>query len=312
MNVHKDIEACAERIAPYIHNTPVLSSEVINTLCGAELFFKCENFQKMGAFKMRGATNAVLQLSASQKQKGVITHSSGNFAQALALAALKLGIKAHIVMPSNSPEVKKKAVKGYGGLITECEPTLSSRQHTAKTIQAVEGATFIHPFNDYNVVLGNATAGKELLEEIPGLELIVVPVGGGGLISGVSLSATCYGNNAKVIGAEPMKVDDAYRSLASGKIEQNESIDTIADGLKTNLGDITFNIIKNHVSEIIRVSEEDIVTAMQLIWERMKIIVEPSSAVTLAAILNTPATFKGKKIGILLSGGNVDLKKLPF
>lgn len=312
MNVHKDIEASAERIAPYIHNTAVLSSEAINALCGAELFFKCENFQKMGAFKMRGATNAILQLSTAQKQKGVITHSSGNFAQALALAALKLGIKAHIVMPNNSPEVKKKAVKDYGGLITECEPTLTSRQHTAKTIQAVEGATFVHPFNDYNVVLGNATAGKELLEEIPDLELIVVPVGGGGLISGISLSATCYGNNVKVIGAEPMNVDDAYRSMASGKIELNESIDTIADGLKTNLGDITFNIIKNHVSEIIRVSEEDIVKAMQLIWERMKIIVEPSSAVALAAILNTPTTFKGKKIGILLSGGNVDLKKLPF
>jgi threonine dehydratase len=285
---------------------------MINDISGAELFFKCENFQKMGAFKMRGATNAILQLSDGQKQKGVVTHSSGNFAQALALSAKSLGIKAYIVMPNNSPEVKKKAVKGYGGIITECEPTLEDREKTAAKIKQEKGATFVHPYNDFNVILGNASVGKELLEEYPDLDVIIVPVGGGGLISGVALSAISFGNNCRVIGAEPYSVDDAYRSLQSGKIESNLTTDTIADGLKTLLGDITFNIINNHVEKIIRVTEEEIVGAMQLIWERMKIIVEPSAAVTLAAVLKSKQEFKNKKVGMVLSGGNVDLKKLPF
>jgi threonine dehydratase len=285
---------------------------MINDISGAELFFKCENFQKMGAFKMRGATNAILQLSDGQKQKGVVTHSSGNFAQALALSAKSLGIKAYIVMPNNSPEVKKKAVKGYGGIITECEPTLEDREKTAAKIKQEKGATFVHPYNDFNVILGNASVGKELLEEYPDLDVIIVPVGGGGLISGVALSAISFGNNCRVIGAEPYSVDDAYRSLQSGKIESNLTTNTIADGLKTLLGDITFNIINNHVEKIIRVTEEEIVGAMQLIWERMKIIVEPSAAVTLAAVLKSKQEFKNKKVGMVLSGGNVDLKKLPF
>ena len=312
MDIKLDIVQSHKRISPYIHRTPILTSQMINDISGAELYFKCENFQKMGAFKMRGATNAILQLSDEQKQKGVVTHSSGNFAQALALSAKSLGIKAYIVMPSNSPEVKKKAVKGYGGIITECEPTLEDREKTAAQIQQEKGATFVHPYNDFNVILGNASVGKEILEEYPDLDLIIVPIGGGGLISGVALSAISFSDNCKVIGAEPYNVDDAYRSLQSGKIEYNLTSDTIADGLKTLLGDITFNIIKNHVEKIIRVTEEEIVEAMQLIWERMKIIVEPSAAVTLAVVLKSKQEFKNKKVGMVLSGGNVDLKKLPF
>ena len=312
MRIKKDIIASAERIAPYIHNTPILTSKAINKMAGAELFFKCENFQKMGAFKMRGATNAILQLSNAQKQKGVVTHSSGNFAQALALAAKSLGIKAYIVMPSNAPEVKKKAVKGYGGIITECTPTLEARERTAKQIQKDKGATFVHPFNDFNVILGNASAGKELLEIHPNLDYIIVPVGGGGLVSGTALSALSFSDNCTVIGAEPFEVDDAYRSLEAGEIVHNTTTNTIADGLKTSLGDITFNIIKNHVQEIIRVTEEEIIDAMRLIWERMKIIVEPSSATALAAVLKSKSQFANKKVGLLISGGNVDLKKLPF
>ena len=312
MEIRADIIQSHLRILPYIHNTPVFTSHIINTISGAELYFKCENFQKMGAFKMRGATNAILQLSSEQKSKGVVTHSSGNFAQALALAAKNLGIKAYIVMPKNAPDVKKNAVIGYGGLITECDPTLEARESTAKKLEEEKGATFVHPFNDFNVVLGNATAGKELLEEYPDLDIIVVPVGGGGLVSGVALSAIAFGNNCKVIGAEPLNVDDAYRSMEANKIMYNKSTDTIADGLKTSLGDITFNIINNHVEKIIRVTEKEIVDAMHLIWERMKIIVEPSSAVALAAVLKSKSAFSNKKVGLMMSGGNVDLSKLPF
>jgi threonine dehydratase len=281
-------------------------------MTGAKLYFKCENFQKMGAFKMRGATNAILQLSKEQQQKGVVTHSSGNFAQALALAAKNIGVKAYIVMPSNAPQVKKNAVKAYGGIITECEPTLEARETTANKIQQEKGATFVHPFNDFNVILGNASAGKELLEKHPDLDYIIAPVGGGGLISGTALSTQVFGNNCKVIGAEPQNVDDAYRSLKSGKIETNITTNTIADGLKTTLGDITFAIISNYVEKIITVTEEEIIAAMQLLWERIKIVVEPSSAVTLAAVLKSKKEFENKKVGLILSGGNVDLKHLPF
>jgi len=312
MEIKEDIEKSHQRISPYIHRTPIFTSQMINNITGARLYFKCENFQKMGAFKMRGATNAIMQLSKEQKQKGVVTHSSGNFAQALALSAKKLGIKAYIVMPKNSPAVKKKAVREYGGIITECEPTLEAREITAKKIQDNTGATFVHPFNDFNVVLGNASVGKELLEEQPDLDVIIVPVGGGGLISGVALSALSFSDHCQVIGAEPFNVDDAYRSLQSGKIEHNLTTETIADGLKTTLGDITFNIIMNHVQKIIRVTEDEIVAAMQLIWERMKIIVEPSSAVTLAAVLKSKSEFANKNVGLVLSGGNVDLGNLPF
>ncbi len=312
MDVKEDIISAHRRIKPYIHHTPVITSQALNKMAGAELFFKCENFQKMGAFKMRGATHALLQLSAEQQQKGVVTHSSGNFAQALALAAQNIGIKAYIVMPKDAPDVKKKAVQGYGGIITECEPTLTARETTAQQIQKEKGATFVHPYNDYNVILGNASTGKELLEKHSDLDIIIVPIGGGGLISGIALSVLSFGSNCTVVGAEPFAVDDAYRSLESGEIEQNTSIDTIADGLKTSLGDITFNIIKHHVEKIIRVNEEEIIEAMRLIWERMKIIIEPSSAVALAAVLKSKSEFTNKKVGVILSGGNVDVLNLPF
>lgn len=308
----RDVEEACARVKLYVHNTPVLKSSYLNELSGTEVFFKCENFQRMGAFKMRGATNAILQLSEAQKKAGVVTHSSGNFAQALSLAARNLGVKAYIVMPENAPEVKKEAVKGYGGIITESESTPIARETEAERIQKETGATFIHPSNDRNVILGNATAAAELLESHPDLDYVFTPVGGGGLIAGTSLSAKYFGINCKTIGGEPVEVDDAFRSLQSGKIEFNETTNTIADGLKTFLGDINFPIIKELVSEIIRVEEIEIISALKLIWERMKIIVEPSSAVALAALLRDKERFKNKKIGIIISGGNVDLSKLPF
>lgn len=301
-----------QRIKPYIHNTAIISSKLINEIVGADLYFKCENLQKMGAFKMRGAVNAILQLSDLQKKKGVITHSSGNFAQALSLAAKSLGVNAYIIMPSTATQVKKDAVKGYGVNVIECEPTLEARQKAAEEIEQREGATVIHPSNNIDVIMGQGTACKELLEKYNDLEYVFTPVGGGGLIAGTALAAFYFGSNCKVIGGEPLEADDAYRSLQSGKIESNLTTNTIADGLKTVLGDINFPIIQEHVDRIIRVTEEDIVNAMRLIWERMKIIVEPSSAVALAAVIKEKHLFKNKKIGIIISGGNVDLNKLPF
>lgn len=308
----EDFIGCHKRITPYVHNTPILSSRLLNKMAGAELFFKCENFQRMGAYKMRGSTNAILQLSEEQKSKGVVTHSSGNFAQALSLAAKSLGVRAYIVMPSSAPQVKQEAVKEYGGEIIICEPTLDARQTAAKKIEAEIGATFIHPSNDLNVIAGQGTACMELLQEHSNLDFVVVPVGGGGLIAGTALAAHYFGDNCKVIGAEPFEVDDAYRSLKSGKIEANETTNTIADGLKTQLGDKNFPLIQKYVDSIIRVTEEEIVSAMKLVWERMKIIIEPSSAVTFAAVLRENKRFQNKKVGIIISGGNVDLKNLPF
>ncbi len=307
-----DLADCSKRIQPYIHRTSVLTSSLLNEISGASIFFKCENFQRMGAFKMRGAANAILQLSKQQQSKGVVTHSSGNFAQALSLAAKSLGVKAYIVMPSTAPQVKKDAVKGYGGEIIECPPTLENREKAAAHIQKEKGATFLHPSNDLDVILGQGTAALELLEDHPNLEYIFTPVGGGGLIAGTALAAHYFGKDCKVIGGEPFEVDDAYRSLLSGTIETNATANTIADGLKTQLGDINFPIIQKHVSEIIRVEEQEIIKAMKLIWERMKIIIEPSCAVPFAALLREKHRFEHKKIGIVLSGGNVDLEKLPF
>lgn len=303
---------CHERIKPFVHNTPVLTSSQINTIVGAELYFKCENFQKMGAFKMRGAANAILQLSQEQKENGVVTHSSGNFAQALSLAAKNLGVKAYIVMPNSAPQVKKDAVRGYGGIVLECEPTLEARERESKRIQDEKSATFIHPSNDDDVILGQGTACMELLESYPNLDFVATPVGGGGLIAGTALAAHNFGKDCKTIGGEPMEVDDAFRSMISGKIETNISINTIADGLKTQLGDRNFPIILKYVDEIIRVSEEEIIAAMRLIWERLKIVCEPSSAVALAAIMREKEKFKNQKVGIIISGGNVDLSHLPF
>lgn len=306
------VSKCHKSIAPFIHNTPIHTSTLINEMVESQLFFKCENFQLAGSYKIRGATNAIMQLSEAQKAKGVITHSSGNFAQALSKAAKNLGIKAYIVMPSSAPKVKQAAVKQYEGEIIICEPTLQAREETARDIQQKTGATFIHPSNDTNVIIGQGTSAFELLQKQPNLDYIICPVGGGGLISGTCLAAQELNPNCKIIGAEPFEVDDAYRSLKSGKIESNDSTNTIADGLKTQLGDKNFPIIKQHVSEIIRVTENEIITAMQLVWERMKLIIEPSSAVTVAAVLKNKNQFKNSRIGIIVSGGNVDLSKLPF
>lgn len=308
----QDLTDCYNRISKYIHRTPVFTSQQLNQWSGAQLYFKCENFQRIGAFKMRGATNAVLQLSEEQKSKGVVTHSSGNFAQALALAAKNTNTQAYIVMPSNAPQVKKNAVKGYGAQIIECEPTVIARETAAKLIENEKGATFIHPYDNRNVIIGQATACMELLEDYTDLDVVVAPVGGGGLISGTALAAHFFSDKCKVIGAEPDEVNDAYRSMQSGNIETNSSTNTIADGLKTNLGTLNFPIIQQHVQEIVTVSESEIVASMKLIWERMKLVVEPSSAVALAAVLKNKNSFTNQKVGIILSGGNVDLTALPF
>lgn len=303
---------CHKLIEPFIHRTPVMTSRQIDEMVGCSLYFKCENFQRMGAFKIRGAVHAILTLPESKRKKGVVTHSSGNFAQAVSLAARTLGIAAHIVMPSNAPEVKKAAVRSYGGIIVECLPSLEAREQQTREIQKETGATFLHPSNDYSVILGQGSAGLELLQEIPDLDVLIVPVGGGGLIAGVAMAAHFFGKNCKVMGAEPETADDAWRSMKSGKIETNLSTNTIADGLRTHLGDVNFPIIQNLVSEIVRISDDEIIFAMRLLYERMKIVVEPSSAIVLAAALKAKDRLKGLKVGLIISGGNVDLKSLPF
>ncbi len=307
-----ELKATAQRLAPYVYKTPVLSSRWLNEMAGATVFFKCENFQRTGAFKMRGATHAILKLNDAQKAKGVATHSSGNFAQAVALAAKIFGIKARIVMPRNAPEVKKAAVLGYGAEITYCAPTLVARELTLEKIVAEFGCTPLHPYNDYDVIAGQGTTVMELLEELPDIEAIFCPVGGGGLISGAALAAHYFGHGISVVGAEPFGADDAWQSFCTGKRVSQLNPNTIADGLRTSPGDKTFPIIQQYVSEIIRVRESEIIGAMRLIWERMKIIVEPSAAVPYAALLREKERFSGKKIGMIISGGNVDLKKLPF
>jgi threonine dehydratase len=307
-----EVVTCQDRIQDFVHRTPVLTSTLLNDYSGAELYFKCENFQKMGAFKIRGATNAVLQLNAAQKHKGVLTHSSGNFAQALALAARDQGIKAYIVMPENAPQVKVNAVRDYGAEIIMCHSDPSSRESMAEEVRVRTGATFIHPSDNKDVIIGQGTAALELFQDYQDLDFLVVPVGGGGLIGGSILAAQAIAPMCKVIGAEPFEADDAFRSLASGKIELNLSTNTIADGLRTYLGEHNFPIILAGVERIVRLKEGEIVSAMRLIWERMKIIVEPSSAICLAAVLSEKEQFAGKRVGILLSGGNVDLAKLPF
>ena len=308
----KNLIDCHNRIKPFIHNTPVLISSYINEITDADVYFKCENFQKMGAFKMRGAANAILRLSDEQKSNGVVTHSSGNHAQAISLAAKKIGIKAYIVMPSNAPEIKKEAVKGYGGELIECESNLKAREAAAKDVVHSKSATFIHPSNNLDVIIGQGTAAKELIEQYGSFDHILVPIGGGGLIAGSALAAKYFGKNCTVIGAEPFEVDDAYRSLKSGKIETNESANTIADGLKTQLGDKNFPIIRNEIKSIIRITEEEIIESMKIIWERLKVICEPSCSLPLAAVLKNKETFRNKKVGIIISGGNVDLNNLPF
>jgi threonine dehydratase len=301
-----------ENIRPFIHRTPVLSCSALNEMSGAELYFKCENFQKVGAFKMRGASAAALFLTEEEKARGIATHSSGNHAQAVALTGKLNGIPAYIVMPENAPAIKRKATEGYGAKVIPCAPTLQAREDTLEQVVAETGATFIHPYNDYHVIAGQASCAKELLEDQPDLDIVMAPIGGGGLMSGTALSSRQLRPQARVIGAEPQIVDDAFRSFQAGKIVTNTRIDTIADGLRTNLGEKTFAIIQEEVDDILTVSEEMIVQAMRLIWERMKIIIEPSCAVPFAAVLSHPAHFQGKKTGIILTGGNVDLEKLPW
>ena len=310
----QDIEKAHKRIKPIVHKTPILTSKNINEISGAELYFKCENFQKVGAFKARGAMNAVLSLSEQELSKGVCTHSSGNHAQALALAARENGSKAFIVMPRNAPEVKKNAVFGYGAEIIECEPTLQARESTVEMVIKEKGATFIHPYNDYRIIAGQATAAKEVYEELDNVSLdyILTPVGGGGLLSGTSLATKYISPNTKIIGCEPEGADDAYKSFKTKQLVPSEKPNTIADGLLTSLGDKTFDIIINHVDQILTVSDDEIMEALKLTWERMKIIIEPSSAVCLAVVLKNKSLFINKKIGIIISGGNVDLAKMKF
>lgn len=307
-----DIKAAHERIQPFIHRTPILSSTAINEIAGCEIYFKCENFQKVGAFKARGAANAVMKLTEEQKAKGVATHSSGNHAAALARAASVAGIPSYIVMPSNAPEIKKKAVKGYGGEIIECEPNLKARETTLEEVVAKTGATFIPPYDFMDVIEGQATCALELIEDQPNLDIIMAPVGGGGLLGGTALTTHYLSPKTEVIAGEPAGADDAFQSFHAGKIIPQSGPNTIADGLLTSLGELNFELIQNYVSDILLATDDQIIEAMRLIYERMKIVIEPSCAVPLAALLANQDRFAGKKVGIILSGGNVDLRKLPF
>ena len=303
------IEAAANRIAPYIHNTPIMTCKSINELYGLDLYFKCENFQKIGAFKIRGGMNASLQLTKEQLEKGVATHSSGNHAQALAFAAKMLGIKAYIVMPESSPQVKVNAVRGYGAEVTICASNQAARESTLEAIVERTGATFIHPYDNDEVITGQATCVKEIIDAIPDIEIVVTPVGGGGLLSGTCLGAHYFKPGLKVYAGEPEGAADAVLSIQYGKVEKAPFVNTIADGLMTTLGERTLEIIKTHVADVILVSEDEIKAALRLVYERMKIIIEPSCAVPLAAVLKNADLFKGKKVGIILTGGNVDLSK---
>lgn len=303
------IEAAANRIAPYIHNTPIMTCKSINELYGLDLYFKCENFQKIGAFKIRGGMNASLQLTKEQLEKGVATHSSGNHAQALAFAAKMLGIKAYIVMPESSPQVKVNAVKGYGAEVTICASNQAARESALEAIVERTGATFIHPYDNDEVITGQATCVKEIIEAIPNVDIVVTPVGGGGLLSGTCLGAHYFKPGLKVYAGEPEGAADAVLSFRSGKVEKAPFVNTIADGLLTTLSERTLEIIKAHVTDILLVSEDEIKAALRLVYERMKIIIEPSCAVPLAAVLKYADLFKGKKVGIILTGGNVDLSK---
>lgn len=305
------IRAAAQRIRPFVHHTPVLTSEALNALSGASVFFKCENLQKGGAFKIRGAFNAVLSLSDAAAARGVATHSSGNHAAALALAARRRGIPAYVVMPRTAPAVKRAAVEGYGAQVVTCEPTLAAREAGLASVTERTGATFIPPYNDYAVMAGQGTAALELCADVPDLDCVVTPVGGGGLLGGTAIAVAGVAPSTTVYGAEPRGADDAWRSLRAGAIQPMEAPDTIADGLRSTLGVLTFPVIQARVRGIVTVTEEAIVAAMRHIWERMKIIVEPSAAVAFAAVMSDDA-FRGKRIGVILSGGNVDLDHLPW
>jgi threonine dehydratase len=309
----QDLRETHAAIQPLIHRTPVLTCRSLDARSGAELYFKCENFQKVGAFKMRGAASAALRLSPGERQHGLATHSSGNHAQAVARAARELGVPAYVVMPRNAPKIKVAAVRGYGAEVIPCEPTLEARETGLADVVARTGAAFIHPYDDYSVIAGQATAAIELIEDAGApLDIVLAPVGGGGLMSGTALAARFLAPGIRVYGAEPELADDARRSLEAGQLLHNTRTDTIADGLRTNLSSRTFGILQAQLDGIFAVSEAEIVEAMRLVWERMKIIIEPSCAVPLAAVLRNPAVFAGKRTGIILTGGNVDLESLPF
>ncbi len=307
-----DIRQAAERIKPYAHRTPVVTNESLNQKVGAQVFLKCENFQKVGAFKFRGACNAVYSLTGEEARRGVCTHSSGNHAQALALAARMRGIPAYIVMPGNAPTVKKNAVAGYGGLITFCEPTLEAREGALERIRLETGATMVHPYNNERVIAGQGTAALELLDDVPDLDVLIAPVGGGGLLSGTSIAATELKPGIRVIAGEPDMADDAFRSMLFGEIIPSVNPKTIADGLLTSLGSLTFPIIQQRVERIVTVSEAGIIETMKYIWERAKIIIEPSSAVAVSVLWEGKIDLRGLKVGVIISGGNVDLEKLPW
>ena len=307
-----DVETAQELIKPYIHKTPVLSSIYLNKISGAELYFKCENFQKAGAFKARGASNAVFGLSNEVALKGVVTHSSGNHGLSLAYAAGRKGIPVTVVMPHTSPEPKKAAVRGYGGTIVECEPSFKSREETSARVVAESGGDFVHPYNDPRVISGQATCSLELLEQTEGLDAIIAPIGGGGMISGSCLAMSNVAPEIKIFAAEPKNADDAYRSFKAGYIIADDAPVTVADGLKVPLKDLTWHFVSKYVEDILIATEQEIIDAMKLIWQRMKIVIEPSSAVPLATILKNKNIFSGKRVGVIITGGNVDLDKLPW
>jgi threonine dehydratase len=306
------IRAAQERIAPYIHRTPVLTCASLDAMAGARLFFKCENLQKTGSFKIRGATNAVFSLSEEEARRGVVAPSSGNHAAALARAAQARGIPAWIVMPSNSPMIKRQAVEGYGGRITLCEPNIPAREAATQELMRKMGAVLIHPYNNWNVICGQGTASLELLDEVPDLDAVIAPVSGGGLLSGNAIAAKSLRPQIRVLGAEPKNADDACRSLQSRRIETNVTADTMCDGLRAHLCELTFSILRERVDEIVTITEEEIVQAMRHLWERMKLVVESSGAIAAAPALFRKARLEGKRVGIILSGGNLDLAHLPF
>ena len=308
----QDVLDAHERIRPYVHRTPVLTSTYLNDLTGADLFFKCENFQKAAAFKVRGASNAVFGLSDEKAARGVATHSSGNHALSLAYAAGRRGIPCHVVMPRTAPQAKKDAVIGYGGKITECEPSTSSREEVFAQVEAQTGADFVHPYNDPRVIAGQGTCSRELVEQVKGLDAVVAPIGGGGMISGTCLSLSNIASNVKIYAAEPEQADDAARSFRAGHIIADDAPVTVADGLKVPLKELTWHFVSNHVTDILTATEQEIIDAMRLTWARMKIVMEPSSAVPLAIILKNRDVFAGKRIGIIVTGGNVDLDRLPW
>lgn len=307
-----DIKQAHKRIQPYIHKTPILTSTSINEITECSLFFKCENFQKVGAFKMRGAANAIFSMPAEDQIKGFATHSSGNHGQAVARAAKLANAPAYIVMPNNANKLKLAAVKGYGAHVILCDPNDTSRQATCNEVIDQISAHFIHPFDDYRIIAGQATAAKELMEKMPDLDIITCPIGGGGLASGTCLAAKYFSSITRVIGTEPEAVNDAYLSLQKGEIDAGNPYPTLADGLRTTVGEKTFDIIRQNMESILTVSEDEIIKAMQLVWERMKILIEPSSAVPLAAILKNKKQFENKRVGVIITGGNVDIKNLPF